>query len=210
MQWTADITEHAHVEEIKIPACSGNNQNYYSQISRHLDCLEKCFRFDLATYIESHPDVTDLGVDDEAFKQDNEHDPDPNDLSLFEYYNPTCVVVNYFAISEALFQGKHPKALKPHRIFSTTTTAFRVANKPSLRLTIDKAMAQFALPDLCTTICEYWKRIDDGSVQPLSGARTEAQNFSLPFDRLQIDMVPRRPFEQAPQQPPTLTVSTTQ
>ena len=52
MQWSADITEHAHVEEIKLPARAGNNQNYYSQIMRHLDRLEKCFRFDLATYID--------------------------------------------------------------------------------------------------------------------------------------------------------------
>ncbi|KIJ10412.1 hypothetical protein PAXINDRAFT_27957, partial [Paxillus involutus ATCC 200175] len=28
MQWIADITEHVHVKEIKVPACSGNNQNY--------------------------------------------------------------------------------------------------------------------------------------------------------------------------------------
>ncbi|KIJ10729.1 hypothetical protein PAXINDRAFT_85585, partial [Paxillus involutus ATCC 200175] len=127
MQWTADITERTHVEEIKIPARSGNNQNYYSQISRHLDCLEKCFCFDLATYIESRPDVMDLGDDNEAFEQDNKHDRDPNNLSLFKYHSPTRVIVNY-AISEA----KHPKALKPHRIFSTATTGFRVTNKPSL------------------------------------------------------------------------------
>ncbi|KAF8838469.1 hypothetical protein BDN67DRAFT_907281, partial [Paxillus ammoniavirescens] len=36
MQWTADVMEHAHVQEIKVPARSGNNQNYYSQIARHL------------------------------------------------------------------------------------------------------------------------------------------------------------------------------
>ncbi|KAF8833917.1 hypothetical protein BDN67DRAFT_873321, partial [Paxillus ammoniavirescens] len=46
MQWSADPTEHAHVQEIKAPAQAGNNQNYYNQIARHLDRLEKCFRFD--------------------------------------------------------------------------------------------------------------------------------------------------------------------
>ena len=49
MQWTADVTEHAHVTEIKQPARSGNNQDYYAQIARHLDRSDKCFRFDLAT-----------------------------------------------------------------------------------------------------------------------------------------------------------------
>ena len=28
MQWTADVMEHAHIDEIKVPACAGNNQNY--------------------------------------------------------------------------------------------------------------------------------------------------------------------------------------
>ncbi|KAI6010585.1 hypothetical protein EDC04DRAFT_2610106 [Pisolithus marmoratus] len=33
IQWSAAITEHAHIEEIKVPACASNNQNYYSQIT---------------------------------------------------------------------------------------------------------------------------------------------------------------------------------
>jgi len=53
MQWSADVTEHAHVTEIKQPARSGNNQDYYTQIARHLDRSDKCFRFDLATRIAS-------------------------------------------------------------------------------------------------------------------------------------------------------------
>ena len=43
MQWTADVMEHAHVTEIKQPARSGNNQDYYSQIAWHLDRSDKCF-----------------------------------------------------------------------------------------------------------------------------------------------------------------------
>ena len=43
MQWSADITEHPHIQEIKILACTGNNQNYYSQIVCYLDHSEKCF-----------------------------------------------------------------------------------------------------------------------------------------------------------------------
>ncbi|KAF8547254.1 hypothetical protein OG21DRAFT_1380838, partial [Imleria badia] len=49
MQWSADIMEHAHVDEIKVPARTSNNQDYYNQIARHLDRLDRCFRFDLAT-----------------------------------------------------------------------------------------------------------------------------------------------------------------
>lgn len=187
MQWTADITEHAHVDEIKVPARAGNNQNYYSQISRHLDRLEKCFRFDLATYIESHADVMELGDEDEAVDQDDEeHEPASDDLSLSEYHSPTRIVVNYFAISAALSQGRFPKAPRPHRTFSTTTTAFHIGTKPSLRLTIDEAATMFGLPDLLPELCRFWQRIDNGVAHSLSGAITQDENYSLPFDRLQI------------------------
>ncbi|KAL4069289.1 hypothetical protein J3A83DRAFT_4095562, partial [Scleroderma citrinum] len=37
MQWSVDITQHAHVKEIKILSHLSNNQNYYSQITWHLD-----------------------------------------------------------------------------------------------------------------------------------------------------------------------------
>lgn len=37
IQYTADITEHLHVTEIKKPAHSGNNQNYDTQIVHALD-----------------------------------------------------------------------------------------------------------------------------------------------------------------------------
>ena len=32
IQWSADITEHAHISEIKIPARASNNNNYDPQI----------------------------------------------------------------------------------------------------------------------------------------------------------------------------------
>ncbi|KAF8546129.1 hypothetical protein OG21DRAFT_1427879, partial [Imleria badia] len=51
MQWSAAITEHAHVTEVKNPMRVGNNQNYYAQIAHHLDQVNKCFRFDLAMRI---------------------------------------------------------------------------------------------------------------------------------------------------------------
>ncbi|KAF8546348.1 hypothetical protein OG21DRAFT_1395475, partial [Imleria badia] len=43
MQWSADVTEHAHVTEVKNPARAGNKQDYYLQITRHLNCVDKCF-----------------------------------------------------------------------------------------------------------------------------------------------------------------------
>ena len=86
MQWSADITEHAHVEEIKLPARAGNNQNYYSQITRHLDKLKKCFHFDLATYIDRHVDPSPEFEDE--LDRDDEHKPDAEASALAGYHTP--------------------------------------------------------------------------------------------------------------------------
>jgi len=61
----ADVTEHVHVTEIKQPARSGNNQDYYSQITQHLDRREKCSRFDLTTHLVSIEEGGSLEEDQE-------------------------------------------------------------------------------------------------------------------------------------------------
>ena len=40
-QWSADVTKHAHIDIVKDPAWSSNNQNFDSQICRYLDRQEK-------------------------------------------------------------------------------------------------------------------------------------------------------------------------
>ncbi|KAG1765881.1 hypothetical protein EV702DRAFT_1204407 [Suillus placidus] len=74
-QWSANVTEHAHITEVKDPTRSSNNNNYDPQICRHLDRAEKCRRFELATglldFKESTGKCEDSNPDDE--------DPDVND-----------------------------------------------------------------------------------------------------------------------------------
>ncbi|KAF8836972.1 hypothetical protein BDN67DRAFT_1014227 [Paxillus ammoniavirescens] len=184
MQWTADVTEHAHIKEIKVPARSGNNQNYYSQISRHLNRLDKCFHFDLATYIQSCTDST-VG-DDETWEDDKEHEPDAETVSITEYTSPTCSITNYFALSEALLQGSILNTLKPYHTFASSTTALHLANKPPLQLSIDEAADQFGLPDLWPAIHDFLTCHENGLVHPLRGTWSQDQDCLLPFDKLQI------------------------
>ncbi|KAF8547393.1 hypothetical protein OG21DRAFT_1490269 [Imleria badia] len=90
MQWTTDIMEHAHIKEIKVPTRAGNNQNYHSQIACHLNRLDKCFHFNLATYIEEccHGDqAVDEGFADDH-EDNEEHEPDTEKLSFAEYSMP--------------------------------------------------------------------------------------------------------------------------
>ncbi|KIM62292.1 hypothetical protein SCLCIDRAFT_119692, partial [Scleroderma citrinum Foug A] len=42
MQWSADFTQHAHIDIVKEPARSGNNQKFDTQICCYLDHKEKC------------------------------------------------------------------------------------------------------------------------------------------------------------------------
>ncbi|KAI6016894.1 hypothetical protein BKA83DRAFT_4059575 [Pisolithus microcarpus] len=152
MQWMADVTEHAHVTEIKQPARTGNNQDYYTQIAQHLDRSEKCFRFDLATCLAS-TEQGESGEDDED--QEDEHELDFEALHVTHYYTPSRTSINYFESAEALASGAVPNAVLPHRIFASSMTAFRLAFKPSLHVTIDEAAETFGLSDLRPAITDY-------------------------------------------------------
>ena len=169
MQWSADITEHAHVNEIKLPARAGNNQNYYSQITRHLDRLEKCFRFDLATYIDRRVDPSPEFEDE--LDRDDEHEPDAEASSLAGYHTPPRPVIDYFTISFALLQGSFPSAPKPFRTFATSTTAFHLTTKPSSRLTIDEAAIVHGLPDLIPALSAFFTQQNHSDSLALNGDR---------------------------------------
>jgi hypothetical protein len=56
IQWSADVTEQAHITEIKMPSRATNNQCYEAQIVHHLDHAEKCHWFDLATSLQDPED----------------------------------------------------------------------------------------------------------------------------------------------------------
>ncbi|KIM64569.1 hypothetical protein SCLCIDRAFT_23308 [Scleroderma citrinum Foug A] len=149
LQWSADVTEHAHVTEIKKPAHARNNQNYYSQIAHHLDRAEKCTHFDLATRILLCEDVGD------ACEEDEEHEHEHNeetDVASF-YPSPTCKVIHYFDIVSSLSNGDFPDSPKPFRTFASSTTTINLALKPSFRMSIGDASELFQIPDLHAAIC---------------------------------------------------------
>ena len=150
-QWTANVMEHAHVNEIKVPAHVGNNQNYYNQIAHHLDRLKKCFRFDLAMYTE------DYGED---------HKPDTEKLSISEYVTPTCPIIDYFSASLALLEGSASIAPRPFCTFATSTTIFHVVIKPSSQLTLAEAAVQYRLPNLIPAVSTFLAQQNGSAVPP--------------------------------------------
>ena len=153
MQWTADVTEHVHVTEIKHPARSGNNQDYYAQIARHLDHSDRCFRFDIATQFASAEQGEPGEVDEDP---EDEHEPNTEALHILHYYSPASTVINYFDIAKEVADGAVPNALLPHRIFASSTMAFHLATKPSLQATIGEVSEAYGLGDLQLAITDYF------------------------------------------------------
>jgi len=185
LQWSADMTEHAHITEIKKPARAGNNQNYYSQIARHLDCTEKCARFDTATRILSLcEDVSDGREEEED--HEHEHGPDEETDNASFYPSPTRKILNYFDIVSSLSNGDFPDSPRPFRTFTSSTTAINLAIKPSLRMSVDGASELFQMPDLRPAISEYLYHSARGEAHKVSGHRQATAHCKVPAAGLQI------------------------
>ena len=164
MQWTADVMEHAHVNEIKVPAHARNNQNYYNQIACHLDRLDKCFRFDLAMYIKEqhHMDPrTGEGLS-EDWEDNHEHNAEM--VFISKYVTPTCPIIDYFSASHALLNGSNSTVPQPFQTFATSTTTFHIAIKPSLQLTVAEAALKYKLPDFILAVSSFLAQQNCSSV----------------------------------------------
>jgi hypothetical protein len=102
LQWTADTTEHAHIEVVKEPAAMTNNMNYDAQICRTLDCNEKCCLFNVAISLTQQARRMAGGsvryLEDET--NDRADDGDGNLGLAEELWSPHCKETNLFAASE--------------------------------------------------------------------------------------------------------------
>lgn len=82
-QWSADITENAHIHVAKNPVCLGNNQAQESQICHYLDRSDKVRQFDLATAIRSaHIDFCALFNSEDDSPLLNTFDKDDSDSEV--------------------------------------------------------------------------------------------------------------------------------
>ena len=78
MQWTTDVTEHAHVEVVKEPFHASNYCDFDSQICCAMDCAEWHYNFDLATFIKL------VGIDvfsSRHVSEDPNHNPNSDELN---------------------------------------------------------------------------------------------------------------------------------
>jgi hypothetical protein len=203
IQWSADITEHAHITEIKDPARASNNQNYDSQICRHLDRTEKSRRFDLATSIRearvslqvgSH--VDDMNDEDDDHNRDLEIRHIETTADLVSSIRPVSNILatrrlssNYFEEAEMLRLGEDPNAPYPFRTFSVTSTAFHLTRDPAYKqMTVDEAAVMFGLPDLRLALTGFFYRLtkQQDFTMTIGSRRTVPAGYTLPFTKLQV------------------------
>jgi hypothetical protein len=192
--YATDATEHAHITEIKDPARLSNNNNYDSQICRHLDRADKCHHFDLATSLLDSRLRANLdqhvNIDNDTVNSNVDDDIPADLLSIVTRPGYLCPVTDYFAIAKVLQRKDVGTVPLPLRTFVVGCTAFHLAYSPSLRvISVDNAAIKFGLPDLQPAIADFHHCEDTHGyyhVHSLGGAGRAPSNASLPFDRLQI------------------------
>ncbi|KAH7918506.1 hypothetical protein BV22DRAFT_1051691 [Leucogyrophana mollusca] len=180
MQWTADVTEHAHIDIIKVPACSRNKKDYNPQICRYLDHLDKCIHFNLATSL--HKETQEAQLEDRSEVNDNDNAGDGA--------QPRREVVDYFAHACDLILSIYPDAPRPFRTFATPITGFHLRYNPPLTcMTVDSAAEDFGLQDFRPTIGDFLEWAKHGSAHHDVGGRHRAQaGCPLAFKRIQISL----------------------
>ncbi|KAJ3491611.1 hypothetical protein NLJ89_g11320 [Agrocybe chaxingu] len=214
IQWSADTTERAHIEVVKDPANSGNNQLYESQICRYLDHLDKLETFDLATAIlEAGLDFRTASTTDKANIADiDEEDWDIEDKPRTLSVNATEQLLSlispigglpgaskrntadYFYLATLLQRGLVCNARLPHRtLCCADNVVFHLSRDPSYkRLAIDDVAKEFGLPDLRPAIADYITRLSSNSGALISHAATVGgrclakAGCSLPFTHLEV------------------------
>lgn len=197
IQWSADYTEHAHVEVIKDPARAGNNQAYEAQICRYLDRIEKITDFSLATAI------CDAGIDfrgeiDEEEPEDISDNEDSDNLNEFRVSStagllsllqtssdfktgPKQGTKDYFHLADLVQQGLvTASSLVPHRTLQVAPNiVFHLNRIPSQRKQlIDNIAAIFSIEDFGPAISDFINRLrntggdkDSGHISIVGGRR---------------------------------------
>ncbi|KAG2336846.1 hypothetical protein BDR05DRAFT_1005492 [Suillus weaverae] len=162
-QWSADVTEHADITEIKDP---------FELATSLLDC-EQC---------AEEPEDVDPGIDDNIDMHDIS--PEPQQPG---HIRP---IMNYFAIARALWCRDEGSVPVPLHSFSIGCTAFHLGYDLSIRnITINEVAMKFGLPDLRTAIADFLQHeVTHGHqhIHAIGGPRRAGPTAALPFDKVQV------------------------
>ena len=196
IQWSADPTERAHIDVIKVPSENTNNSQYSPQICRHLDREEKGRFFDLAIAIcEAGGNLESILYGSAGDDEDGEEglDGDLNADWIAELgtvataCGPRCKKVDLFTVANALVARIASEGTanipRPLRTFSTSQAAFNLNRKPDIpRISIDTLTDALKLPDLHPALLNFFSNYSvEPSIHHIGGRRRSHVNTQLPF-----------------------------
>ncbi|KAJ7722412.1 hypothetical protein B0H16DRAFT_1737789 [Mycena metata] len=180
LQWSADVTEHAHITLVKEPASHSNNQKYEAQICRYLDRRDKCRQFDLATAME----VAGVG-----FTAPELH-PTPDYGTVMSIRHPLWLLPPPTSLTPSTLSQIWQVLNGPLTFVAPeNSTAFHLTSKcVGLQAEIDLTATNFRLPDLRACLETYLHR-GPGSQLILGGKRP-----ALPHDILASQSIRKLEF----------------
>ncbi|KIJ63226.1 hypothetical protein HYDPIDRAFT_66475, partial [Hydnomerulius pinastri MD-312] len=188
-QWSVDLTENAHITEIKLPSETTNNNNYDPQICRALDRAEKCRRFQLATAIQLSEARANDVCDDGGSLDEDVPESDASDDKTPLFVVPQRPASNFFLKAERLSENVNPCLPRPLRSFISGSVAFSIGYHPSMtRTLIDDVADKFHLPDLRPALADYFEheRRSTQVIHPIGGPWRALVGAPLPFDHVQV------------------------
>jgi hypothetical protein len=177
MQWSADPTERAHIDYVKVPGRAGNNHDYDEQVCRFLNRQEKCQNFALAMNIKLWKGL------------DIDEDEDDRDKGNVDKGGRVHRFVDYFERARQLAEGTYTGAdvPQPLRTFAMSITAYHLNADPTLtRMTVDGVADVFELSDLRTALADYLECDAAASAHVIGGRRRALPNCRLPFEHIQV------------------------
>ena len=187
-QWTADITEHAHILMIKNPACQSNNIDIDPQICRYLDRLKKCSRFELATSLRELGNVASDGDNNNDNTAAANTDGDTRLFwSIIKLGQPKCSPTNYFSKADHLLESTPTSVHFPLCTFLGGHTAINVARDPKTnRSTINHIAVEFQILDLHAALGDYIQQELSEQPHTVTGPCSSPHDCHLPFTYLAV------------------------
>lgn len=202
IQWSADSTERAHIDVVKVPSKNTNNGQYGPHICSYLDRDEKMRLFDLATSIcEAGGDLGSIlygPAGDDGEGNDDELDIELNAdwIAGLETVSTLCgpsrKKVDLFATAGALVTHIASQGTsgipQPLRTFSTSRAAFNLSRKPDIpRISIDALAVLCNLPDLRPALLDFFsKSSNNNHIHSIGGRRRSHPNTQLPFSEVAV------------------------
>ena len=181
IQWSADITKHTHIDQIKDPACASNNNNYNLQICRQLNHLEKCRNFELALSLKDPEQWLDTPAETGDEPDDEMTDPSVASRPIMDHFSCSIHLASLALNSIPL----------PHRLFSVGHVVFNLSYNPHIRhISVDDAAKQFGLVDLRAALADFLVHEKSHGIhlaRAIGGGPCRAtESAALPFKYIQV------------------------